>query len=145
MSESDLIWMSLLIFMPSAFALVLLFFPRGTEEYMRWWTLLGTAVTFVVSAIVFINGQVADRDPEEDHEFAYWNREVDLNKALQEAAQETVAFLRDQRGMSAADAYALASAGVDFRIAEAVDSVQMVYGAIPKRIFKQTPEYWSKR
>src|SRR5882724_465711 len=52
--DMDLIWMSLLLFLPSAFALVLLFFPKGTDEYMRWWTLLGTAVTFVVSAIVFI-------------------------------------------------------------------------------------------
>jgi NADH-quinone oxidoreductase subunit M len=52
--DMDLIWLSLLIFLPSAFALVLLFFPKGTEEYMRWWTLLGTAATFVVSAIVFI-------------------------------------------------------------------------------------------
>jgi acetamidase/formamidase len=33
--------------------------------------------------------------------------------------------------MSTADAYALASVGVDFRVAEAVDAVQMVYGAIP--------------
>jgi NADH-quinone oxidoreductase subunit M len=53
--DLDLVWLSLLIFLPSAFALVLLFFPRGSEQYMRWWTLLGTAGTFVISAIVFIN------------------------------------------------------------------------------------------
>ena len=47
MPESDLVWMSLCIFVPSLFALVLLFFPNGSEEYMRWWTLLGTAVTLV--------------------------------------------------------------------------------------------------
>src|ERR1700675_3958372 len=52
--DMDLVWLSLLIFLPTAFALVLLFFPKGSEEYMRWWTLLGTAATFVVSAIVFI-------------------------------------------------------------------------------------------
>jgi NADH-quinone oxidoreductase subunit M len=34
---------------------VLLFFPRGWEEWMRWWTLLGTAVTFVVSAWLLID------------------------------------------------------------------------------------------
>jgi len=71
--------------------------------------------------------------------------DLDLNKALQEAAQETVAFLRDKKGLPAADAYALASVAVDFRIGEAVDAVQMVYGMIPKRIFKQNPDYWSKR
>ena len=53
--ETDLIWMSLCIFLPTAFALALLFFPRGSEEYMRWWTLLGTSATFVVSMILFIN------------------------------------------------------------------------------------------
>ncbi len=50
----DIVWLSLLIFLPSAFAVVLLFFPRGTEEYMRWWTLFGTAITFVISVVVFI-------------------------------------------------------------------------------------------
>src|SRR5438309_3218694 len=54
MAEHDLVLMSLCIFLPSAFALVLLFFPKGSEEYMRWWTLLGTAVTFVVSAFLLI-------------------------------------------------------------------------------------------
>jgi NADH-quinone oxidoreductase subunit M len=53
--EYDLILMSLVIFLPTAFALVLLFFPRGWEEWMRWWSLLGTAVTFVVSAWLLID------------------------------------------------------------------------------------------
>src|SRR4051794_5923741 len=52
--DFDIVWLTLLVFLPSAFALVLLFFPRGTEEYMRWWTLFGTAITFVISAILFI-------------------------------------------------------------------------------------------
>ncbi len=55
MNEVDMIWMSLCIFLPSAFALGLLFFPKGTEEYMRWWTLLGTAFTLVISLFLFID------------------------------------------------------------------------------------------
>jgi NADH-quinone oxidoreductase subunit M len=55
MSEADLITMSLCIFLPTLFALVLLFFPKGWEEYMRWWSLLGTAVTFVISMMLFID------------------------------------------------------------------------------------------
>src|SRR5438128_390559 len=55
MVEFDLILMSLCIFLPSVFALVLLFFPKGSEEYMRWWTLLGTAFTLVVSLFLFID------------------------------------------------------------------------------------------
>src|SRR5260370_4811507 len=55
MPELDLIWMSAVIFVPSLFALGLLFSPRGTEEWMRWWCLLGTAVTLVVSLCIFID------------------------------------------------------------------------------------------
>lgn len=43
------------------------------------------------SAIVWINGQAADRDPVADHEFAYWNREVDLNVGLFKTGQNVVA------------------------------------------------------
>src|SRR5262245_55096229 len=53
--ELDLVWMSLLIFTPTIFAVILLFFPKGSQEYMRWFALLGTAVTFVFSALLFID------------------------------------------------------------------------------------------
>lgn len=55
MAETDLILMSLCIFLPSVFAVLLLFIPKGMTEYVRWFTLLGTAATFVVSTILFIN------------------------------------------------------------------------------------------
>jgi acetamidase/formamidase len=68
--------------------------------------------------------------------------DLDLNVAMKNAVQETVNFLRQTKGLSAADAYSLASIGVDFRVAEAVDAVQMVYGMIPKKLFRQNPDYW---
>jgi acetamidase/formamidase len=71
--------------------------------------------------------------------------DLDLDVAMKQAAQETVNFLRDKKGLSTADAYSLASIGVDFRIAEVVDAVQVVYGAIPKTIFKSNPDYWARR
>src|SRR5215813_11796024 len=75
----------------------------------------------------------------EDANYYYaMGMDLDLDVAMKQAAQETVNFLRDRKGLSAADAYALASIAVDFRVAEAVDAVQMVYGAIPKKIFKST-------
>jgi acetamidase/formamidase len=61
--------------------------------------------------------------------------DVDLDAALKQAAEETVAFLQQEKGLSAADAYSLASVAVNYTVGEAVDQVQMVYGAIPKRIF----------
>jgi acetamidase/formamidase len=71
--------------------------------------------------------------------------DLDLNVAMRQATRETVNFLREEFGLSVEDAYALASIAVDFRVAEAVDSVQMIYGMIPKKLFKQTPPFWSKR
>src|SRR4051812_3821207 len=58
MAETDLIWLSLLVFMPSLFALVLLFFPRGWEKATCWWSLAGTAVTLGLAIAVFINYKV---------------------------------------------------------------------------------------
>src|SRR5262249_50633795 len=33
----------------------LMFFPRGSEEWMRWWTLIGTTITLVLSICMFIS------------------------------------------------------------------------------------------
>jgi acetamidase/formamidase len=81
----------------------------------------------------------------EDANYYYtMGMDLDLDVAMKNAATETVKYLRETRGLSAADAYALASIGIDFRIAEVVDAVQVVYGAIPKKIFKTNREYWRK-
>jgi acetamidase/formamidase len=70
--------------------------------------------------------------------------DLDLNVAMKLAVREAVETLQDKAGLSAAEAYSVASLGVDFRVAEAVDRVQLIYGVIPKRFFKQNPEYWLK-
>jgi NADH-quinone oxidoreductase subunit M len=62
MNEFDFIWMTLVIFVPSAFALVLMLFPSprdeaGKEKWnnaVRWWSLLGTAATLGISMGIFI-------------------------------------------------------------------------------------------
>jgi acetamidase/formamidase len=59
-----------------------------------------------------------------------------LDEALKEAIREMVGFLRTM-GLQEADAYALCSLAVDFRIGEAVNNVLMVYGALPKRVFRK--------
>ena len=69
---------------------------------------------------------------------------VDLNEATRIAVQEAVDFLQTEKGLSAADAYALTSLAVDLGIGEAVDVVNLVYAKIPKRIFRNHPEYWFK-
>jgi acetamidase/formamidase len=70
--------------------------------------------------------------------------DLDLNMAMKMAVRETVELLQEKAGLTAAEAYSVASLGVDFRVAEAVDSVQIIYGTIPKKFFKQNPAYWSK-
>jgi len=72
---------------------------------------------------------------EDDANWYVMGMDVDLDAALKNAAEETIAFLQREKGLSPADAYSLASIAVNYVIAEAVDHVQMVYGAIPKKIF----------
>jgi acetamidase/formamidase len=68
---------------------------------------------------------------------------VDLNEATRIALQEAVDFLQAEKGMTAADAYALSSLAVDLGIGEAVDIVNLVYAKIPKNIFRSNPPFWT--
>lgn len=61
--------------------------------------------------------------------------DVDLDRALRMAVQEAVNFMVEEKGMTAGDAYALASLAVDYRVAEAVNLTQVISGKIPKQIF----------
>ena len=49
----------------------------------------------------------------------------DLNLAMKGATQEVVNFLMQEKDLSAADAYQIASIAVDFRVAEAVNLNQV--------------------
>jgi acetamidase/formamidase len=60
---------------------------------------------------------------------------LDLDTALQQAIRETVDFLMARAELTAAEAYALCSLAVDFRIGEAVNHMLMAYGVIPKHLF----------
>jgi acetamidase/formamidase len=68
---------------------------------------------------------------------------VDLNEATRIALQEAVDFLQAEKGMTAADAYALSSLAVDLGIGEAVDIVNLVYAKIPKKIFRSQSSFWA--
>ncbi len=71
--------------------------------------------------------------------------DLDLNTAMKIAVRELVELLQEKAGLTAAEAYSVASLGVDFRVAEAVDSVQLIYGTIPKKFFKQNEDYWANK
>jgi acetamidase/formamidase len=67
----------------------------------------------------------------------------DLDVALKNAVTATVHFLHDTKGLSMSDAYSLSSVGVNFGVGEAVDENLMVYGEIPKKMFKTKTPYWA--
>ena len=55
-----------------------------------------------------------------------------LDQAYEKSAWHGPNLKQSIRGVTAAQAYALCSFKVDFRVGEAVNQVKMVYGAIPK-------------
>jgi NADH-quinone oxidoreductase subunit M len=90
LAETDLIWMTLLVFLPSLFALGLIFFPRGWERAMCWWSLAGTALTLGVSIAIFINFKngVLDRPGAES------DRQMRLDMSLDRRTAEAAASER---------------------------------------------------
>jgi acetamidase/formamidase len=58
-----------------------------------------------------------------------------LDEAMKIAIRETIAFLSDEKGLTRADAYALASIAVDFEVTQVVDTVKGIHAMIPKAIF----------
>jgi len=59
----------------------------------------------------------------------------DLNRAMRLATLEVVKFLVEEKGLTPAKAFSLASIGIDFHAAEVVDGTQLIVGKIPKELF----------
>ena len=59
----------------------------------------------------------------------------DLNKAMALAARNAIQFLATRAKLSPADAYALCSIAVSFRVTQVVDIVRGVHAMIPKGLF----------
>jgi acetamidase/formamidase len=109
-------------------------------------TAIEASLTPVLQFILHKGGGRSMRWPAAEDAAHYYvmGMNADLDLALKEAVQETIAFLQRERGLSPADAYSLASIGVNFIVGEAVDGVLMVYGAIPKKIFSTNRDFWAK-
>jgi hypothetical protein len=53
------------------------------------------------SAVVYLNGTVVDKDPVDDHEFAYWNREIDVPLKQFKPGQNLIAVrVKNRQGSS---------------------------------------------
>ena len=61
----------------------------------------------------------------------------DLNRAMRIAVTEVIKFLVEEKGLTEAKAFSLASIAVDFAVSEVVDQTQVVSGKIPKRLFEK--------
>lgn len=102
----------------------------------------GTAIEISLTpTFQFIVHKGAGRDmkwprAEDDAHHYVMGMDTDLGQALRNAVRETAVFLQQKAQLSMAEAYALCSLAVDFRVGEAVNNVLMVYGAVPKKIFK---------
>jgi acetamidase/formamidase len=77
------------------------------------------------------------------HYIAY-GLDPDLEPAMQQAVDETVAYINEITGWTGSDkALPLASIGVDFHITQIVDFTKGVHSMIPKSIFKMVKnDYW---
>ena len=108
---------------------------------------LEQSLTATLQFILHKGAGAAMRGPraEDAANFYTLGLDLDLDVAMKTAVRETVELIQEKAGVSAAEAYAIASMGVDFKVAEAVDSVQLIYGTVPKRLFKEKPAYWGSR
>ena len=105
---------------------------------------LEQSLTATLQFVLHKGAGAAMRGPRAEDAANYYalGLDLDLNTAMKTAVRETVELLQEKGGVTAAEAYAIASMGVDFKVAEAVDSVQLIYGTVPKRFFKEKPAYW---
>jgi acetamidase/formamidase len=110
-------------------------------------TAIEISLTLTVQLIVHKGAGRAMSSPraEDASNFYSMGMGPSLDEALKNAIREAVEFLKSRAGLSAAEAYALCSLAVDFRIGEAVNNVVMVYGVIPKRLFRRKLKYWAAK
>lgn len=68
-------------------------FEMPSELLNQKGVMFRVAVASDDSATVYLNGQLLDQDPEEDHEFAYWNRDLEFPAKAFRAGTNVLAVL----------------------------------------------------
>jgi acetamidase/formamidase len=72
---------------------------------------------------------------EDDDYYIMMGIDHDLDRAMRLATLEVVKFLVEEKGLTQAKAFSLASIAVDFHAAEVVDGTQIIVGKIAKDMF----------
>ena len=98
-------------------------------------TALEQSLTGRFRFILHADTPIAMPRAETETHFILMGIDLDLDRALQQAVDEVVAFLVDEKALTPDRALSLASLAVDFHVAEAVDLTQVVTGKIPKSLF----------
>jgi acetamidase/formamidase len=76
---------------------------------------------------------------ENDEYYIMMGMDWDLDRAMRNATIETIKFLTEEKGLTQAKAFSLASIGIDFVASEVVDQTQLVSALIPKKYFLKKP------
>lgn len=87
--EWDLLLLTAIIFVPTLFAIGLVFFPKGKEEWMKYWALGGALLTLVLTIFLFIDfyEQIHRHYPEHRREDGLLAARADQS-LIREAKQE---------------------------------------------------------
>jgi acetamidase/formamidase len=72
---------------------------------------------------------------ENDDYYILMGMDWDLDRAMRNATMEVIKFLTEEKGLTEAKAFSLASIGIDFVASEVVDQTQLVSAFIPKSYF----------
>lgn len=72
---------------------------------------------------------------ENDDYYIFMGIDHDLNRAMRLATLEVIKFLVEEKGLTQAKAFSLASVGVNFAVSEVVDQTQLVSAKLPKALF----------
>lgn len=72
---------------------------------------------------------------ENDDYYILMGMDWDLDRAMRNATIEVIEFLTEEKGLTEAKAFSLASIGIDFVASEVVDQTQVVSALIPKKYF----------
>ena len=98
-------------------------------------TAIEQSLTGVFRFTVHKDETIAAPRAETDTHYIMMGIDLDLDRALRKAVREVIDFLVEKEGLTPDAAFSLASIGVDFHIAEAVDLTQLVSAKIPKSLF----------
>jgi len=76
-------------------------------------------------------------------DYIVFGLDPDLNKAMKQAVEETIEFLKEKQGLDIFHSYSLSSISVNYHITQVVDRILGIHATIPKRIFVKDPNpYW---